>query len=93
MKFPSKLITRPVTRSIERLNEYDKRRPGFAGEHWLVFGAGVAVLLASRRSGSPLWRAVGPALGSSLLYRAASGREGLAKLLRYLPIGGSGLRR
>ena len=41
-----------------------------------------------RRSRSPLWRAVGPALGSSLPYRAASGREGLAKLLRYLPIGG-----
>ncbi len=88
MKFPAKLITYPVGRSFERLRDYDRRRPSFAGEHWLVLGAGIAVLLASRRSRSPLWGAVGPVLGSSLLYRAASGRDGLAKLLRLLPIGG-----
>ena len=92
MKFPSKLLTRPVGRTFETLSEYDKRRPGFAGEHWLVLGAGIAVLLASRRSRSLLWRTVGPALGSSLLYRAASGSEGLAKVLRYLPIGKPGQR-
>jgi len=92
MKFPSKLLTRPAGRAFERLSDYDRRRSGFAGEHWLVLGVGIAVLLVSRRSRSPLWRAVGPALGSSLVYRAASGREGLAKLLRYLPIGGSRLR-
>ena len=72
--------------------DYDRRRPGFAGEHWLVLGAGVAVLLASRRSRSALLRAIGPTIGSTLLYRAASGREGLASLLRLLPIGRSGLR-
>ena len=92
MTLASVLITRPLNRSLQRLNRYDNRRPGFAGEHWLVFGAGVAVLLASRRSRSLLWRTVGPALGSSLLYRAASGREGLAKLLRYLPVGKPGAR-
>lgn len=92
MKLASKLITRPVGRSLERLSDYDKRRSGFAGEHWLVLGAGIAVLLASRRSRSLLWRTVGPALGSSLLYRAASGREGLASLLRYLPVGKPGAR-
>ena len=92
MRLASRFITRPVSRSFERLSEYDKRRPGFSGEHWLVFGAGVGVLLASRRSRSLLWRTVGPALGSSLLYRAASGSEGLAKLLRYLPVGKPGAR-
>ena len=92
MKLASTLIARPLSRSLDRLSEYDKRRPGFSGEHWLVFGAGVAVLVASRRSPSLLWRTVGPALGSSLLYRAASGREGLAKLLRYLPVGKPGAR-
>lgn len=92
MKLASTFITRPVSRSFERLGDYDKRRPGFAGEHWLVFGAGIALLLASRRSRSLLWRTVGPALGSSLLYRAASGREGLASLLRYLPVGKPGAR-
>jgi len=93
MKFPSRLSHLSPRRSaLERVADYDRRRPGFAGEHWLVLGAGIAVLLASRRSRSPLWRALGPTLGSTLLYRAASGREGIAKLLRYLPIGGSGLR-
>lgn len=75
------------TRLLKQAKEYDQRRPGFAGEHWLVLGAGVAALLASRRSPSPLRRTVGSALGSALLYRAASGRDGLAKVLRYLPLG------
>lgn len=88
----ARFITRPVNRAFERLSEYDKRRPGFSGEHWVVFAAGVAVLVASRRSRSLLWRTVGPALGSSLLYRAASGHDGLAKLLRYLPVGKPGAR-
>lgn len=72
---------------LKQVKEYDERRPGFKGEHWLVLGAGVAALLASRRSPSPLRRTVGSALGSALLYRAASGREGLSKVLRYLPFG------
>ena len=92
MKLASTLITRPVSRSFERLGNYDKRRPGFAGEHWLVLGAGIAVLLASRRSPSLLWRTAGSTLGSSLLYRAASGREGIARLLRHLPVGKPGKR-
>ena len=92
MTLASKFITRPVSRSFDRPGDYDKRRPGFAGEHWLVLGAGIAVLLASRRSRSVLWRTAGSTLGSSLLYRAASGRQGLAKLLRYLPVGKPGTR-
>ncbi|MDB5743545.1 MAG: hypothetical protein JWR68_1860 [Polaromonas sp.] len=73
--------------SLHDLKKYDERRPGFAGEHWLVLGAGAALLLASRRSRSPLRRTMGSALGTALLYRAASGRQGLAKVLRYLPLG------
>ncbi|GKS84545.1 hypothetical protein AVMA1855_10355 [Acidovorax sp. SUPP1855] len=73
--------------SFKRLQRYDDRRPGFQGEHWLVLGAGAALLLASRRSPSPLRRTVGSALGSALLVRAASGRQGLASVLRYLPLG------
>lgn len=92
MKFPPKIFDRPLERGVERLAAYDRRRSGFTGEHWLVLGAGIVVFLASRRSRSPLWRAVGPTIGSSLLYRAASGREGLARLLRFLPIGRSGPR-
>ena len=92
MTLASKFITRPVGRSFERLSNFDKRRPGFAGEHWMVFGAGIALLLASRRSRSVLWRTAGSTLGSSLLYRAASGREGIARLLRHLPVGKPGTR-
>ena len=82
----------PPIRSFRQLKEYDERRPGFAGEHWLVLGAGVAVLLASRRSPSFLIRTAGSVLGSALVVRAASGREGLAKVVRYLPISKIGLR-
>jgi hypothetical protein len=37
-------------------------------------------------------RALGSTAGSALLMRAASGRDGLAKVLRYLPMGRSLLR-
>jgi len=73
--------------TFAQLQDYDRRRPSFLGEHWLVFGAGIAVLLASGRSRSFLKRTAGSALGSALLYRAASGRDGLSKVLRYLPPG------
>ena len=72
--------------TFAHLKDYDHRRPSFWGEHWLVFGTGIAVLVASGRSRSYLKRAAGSALGSALLYRAASGRDGLSKVLRYLPL-------
>lgn len=80
-------MTVPPIRSLKELKDYDERRPGFAGEHWLVLGAGLAVLMASSRSRSWVMRTVGSALGSALLYRAASGRDGLAKVLPFLPVG------
>ena len=81
-------MTVPPIRALKKLKAYDERRPSFPGEHWLVLGAGLAVLMASRRSRSWVKRTAGSALGSALLYRAASGRDGLAKVLPYLPIGG-----
>ncbi|MDB5930658.1 MAG: hypothetical protein JWR60_2365 [Polaromonas sp.] len=77
--------------SLRKLKEYDDSRPGFKGEHWLALGAGAALLMASRRSPSTLKRTMGSALGSALLLRAATGRQGLGKsltgALRYLPVG------
>jgi len=73
--------------SLAELKANDESRPSFPGEHWLFFGAGLALLVASRRSRSFLARTAGSALGSALLYRAASGRDGLAKVLPYLPMG------
>ncbi len=77
---------------LQQLKAYDARRPSFPGEHWLVLGAGLAVMMASRRSPSFWRRTAGSALGSALLYRAASGRDGLSKALRYLPARRTGLR-
>jgi uncharacterized membrane protein len=85
-------MTVPSIPSLRQLKEYDERRPSFPGEHWLAFGAGLAVLMASRRSRSWVKRSVGSALGSALLYRAASGRDGLARVLPYLPVSGLGRR-
>ena len=80
-------MTAPPIRALKELKDYDERRPGFPGEHWLVLGAGLAVLVASRRSRSWVKRTAGSALGSALLYRAASGKDGLARVLPYLPAG------
>lgn len=74
-------------RPLEQIKQYDERRPGFTGEHWLALGAGLVLLMKARRSASPLRSIIGSTLGSALLYRAASGRDGVAKVLRYLPVG------
>ncbi len=77
--------------TLEKIRRYDQRRPGFAGEHLLVLAAGLGVWLALRRHPSLLVRTAGLAAGTALLGRAASGRDGLRKLLRVLPVG-RGLR-
>lgn len=82
----------PSLPSFQEIKDYDDNRPGFAGEHWLVLGAGVALLLASRRSDSFWVRTAGSVMGSALVVRSASGSEGLSKIVRYLPINTGGLR-
>lgn len=82
----------PLTRPLQKLRQYDQNRASFPGEHLLVLGAGLALFMASRRSPSPVKRALGAAASSALLARAASGRDGLAKVLRYLPMGRGLLR-
>lgn len=76
-----------LPRPLQQLKDWDDRRPSFPGEHWLVLAAGVAVLLAARRSPSPIVRALGSVAGGALLARAASGRDGLAKVLAHVPVG------
>ncbi|MDB5965312.1 MAG: hypothetical protein JWQ72_1812 [Polaromonas sp.] len=73
-----------VLDTVQAWKDYDERRDSFPAEHWLMMGLGIAVLLASQRSGSTLGRALGTAAGSAMLYRAASGRDGLARLRPYL---------
>lgn len=67
---------------------HDDNRDSFPGEHWLVLGAGLAVWAATRKSPSFLVRTAGMVAGSALVGRAASGRDGLSRLLRWLPVGG-----
>jgi hypothetical protein len=79
-------------RKIKELKAADEARPGFPGEHWLVLGAGIGIWLASRRHPSLAVRTLGLMAGTALVGRAASGRDGLASLLRYTPVG-SRIRR
>ncbi|RII99278.1 hypothetical protein DXK93_31200 [Achromobacter sp. K91] len=69
---------------FERLHRIDAARPGFPGEHVLVFGAGAWLMLSGMRSG-PGWRGVIlTALGTALIGRAASGTGGIARAARIL---------
>jgi hypothetical protein len=79
-------------RQIKELKQTDDARPGFPGEHWIVLAAGLGAWLASRRHPSLMMRTLGLMAGTALVGRAASGRDGIARLVRYLPIG-SGIRR
>jgi len=64
---------------IERLMRFDDERPALPGEHWLALGAGLWLL--TREGETPLGRLASLAAGAALVYRAASGRDGLARLL------------
>lgn len=72
---------------VARAKASDNARDSFPGEHWLVLGAGLAVWSITRKSPSLLIRTVGMVAGSALVGRAASGRDGLSRVLRWLPVG------
>jgi hypothetical protein len=73
--------------TLEKLKAADEARPGFPGEHWLVLAIGVALWQVTRRHRNYLVRTAGALGASALVARAASGREGLSKVLRYTPLG------
>ena len=78
--------------TLQQIENYDDARPGVPGEHFVVLGAGLGAWLLTRRHPSLLVRTLGLMAGTALVGRAASGRDGVSKLLRYLPVGG-GIRR
>jgi hypothetical protein len=84
------LMNEPST--WEKIKQYDESRPGIPGEHLMVLGAGLGVWILTRKHPSFLLRTIGLAAGTALVGRAASGRDGISKLLRYLPVG-AGIRR
>lgn len=64
---------------FNRLREMDRRRAGIPGEHFLVAALGTSLLNAARRR-SGVGRLLSLVAGGALLARAASGRDGLARL-------------
>jgi len=71
-----------ISEKLQDLQRWDQRRPGFAGEHWLALGAGLLVMRRAGRSGSLLGRMLGRTLGTALIARAATGRDGPLGSLR-----------
>ena len=72
---------------VEKLKAADEARPGFPGEHWLVLALGIALWQFTRRDRRWYVRALGGLGATTLVARAASGREGLSRVLRYTPLG------
>ena len=73
---------------LRKIKQADDARPGFPGEHWLVLAAGIGVWWMSRNHRSFAVRTLGLMAGTALVGRAASGRDGLSRVLRYTPVGG-----
>lgn len=73
--------------TVQPIRNLDAARKGIPGEHWMALGAGLAAWLLTRKNSSMVIRTAGMVAGTALVGRAASGRDGLAQVVRYLPIG------
>jgi len=73
--------------ALQKIKAADAARDGLPGEHWLVLALGIAVWQFTRRHRYWAVRTAGGLAASALVARAASGREGLSKVLRYTPLG------
>jgi hypothetical protein len=80
-----------LRQKIQDIQQWDAARPGFKGEHWLVLGAGLLALRAAGRSRGLMGRTLGRALGSALLARAATGRDGVVGKLTRVAAAASGV--
>jgi len=72
---------------VEKLKAADQARDGFPGEHWLVLALGIAVWQFTRKDRRWYVRTIGGFAATALVARAASGREGMSKVLSYTPLG------
>lgn len=68
--------------TLRRLKSVDARRKSLPAEHWLTAGAGLWFLSSAKKNPSILSRTLRRGIGLALLARAASGRDGLARLRR-----------
>ncbi|HEY6088096.1 MAG TPA: hypothetical protein VIV84_10180 [Burkholderiaceae bacterium] len=67
---------------LKQLQQWDERRSGVPGEHWAAFGTGVALLQMSRPGRSAWLRAAAGIAGVLMIWRAASGRDGVLQQRR-----------
>ena len=81
-------VPREDASPLEKIKAADQARDGFPGEHWLVLAIGIGVWQFTRTHRNLLVRTAGGFAAAALVARAASGREGLSKILRYTPFGG-----
>jgi hypothetical protein len=70
---------------IKRLVQFDQERRSFPGEHWFALAAGLWFL--RKKGGSLPARLTAKAVGAALVFRAASGRDGLRRLIPNQPAG------
>lgn len=85
---PSELLGKEEP-PLQKIKRIDAQREGFPGEHWLVLGLGIAVWHYTRTNSHWAVRTAGSFAAAALVARAASGREGLASVLRWTPLGRS----
>lgn len=70
--------------SVHEIQQWDRTRPDFPGEHLIVAAAGIALLVAAGRARTPLRSMLLTAAGSAVLGRAASGQGGVARIASWL---------
>lgn len=69
---------------LSEIEEADARRPDLPGEHLIVLGVGLLLLMATGHSRSVLGRALIGAAAGAFIGRAASGTGGVARLASML---------
>lgn len=72
-------MTAPLLTALKQL---DDTRPGLPGEHWGALGLGLLLLRSAAKQRSTLAHLLLLVAGGAFVWRAASGRDGLAKLLQ-----------
>ena len=71
-----------INAALQRLREFDESRQSAPGEHWIVLGTGVALLLFAASRRSALARNLMRTAATGLIARALSGRDGIQRMLR-----------
>jgi hypothetical protein len=72
--------------TFRQIKQLDASCHGIQCEHWITLAAGLAVWWLTRNHSSFIDRTAGMVMGTALVGRAANGRNGIAKALRFLTL-------